>query len=136
MAIKSDVLRRIATAELDQLFPGLKQQARDEFATSVVRQWLTYDNNAGVLTRPLNHWLTLTQQGQRLVAGVETCPGSINAFIAPWKIPTDRVPEILHQLTLTQNAVFENEDGERLRLRVNPKERTLQIEPAPDESLD
>jgi hypothetical protein len=49
-------LRRIAEGELARLFGGLGAAVWDQLATSLVRQWLTNDGHAGLVTPTQQLW--------------------------------------------------------------------------------
>ena len=68
-------LRRIAEAELSKQFLGLSAAVRDQLATSLVRQWVTYDGHAGVVTPTQQVWLQLVAEGDRLEVRVSTAEG-------------------------------------------------------------
>jgi hypothetical protein len=55
MDIKPHVLGNIAHVELDRILSGQAADIHESLVTSIVRQWMTYEGEAGVSTgrRPL-----------------------------------------------------------------------------------
>lgn len=133
MAIKSPMLRHIAGAEIDKLFPGIGPDAREEYVTSVVRQWVTNGYKAGVFTAAVNYWLHVVQQDGKIDAGLEVCPSNVRQTLGPWKALERDLPGIVHQLTLAQSATFINADGVTVRVTADPVEHSFRFEEVPDE---
>lgn len=134
MAIKSPTLRYIAGCEIDKLFPGIGEERREEYVTAVVRQWLTNDRHAGLFTVAVNFWLSLVEQGTKVLVGLEVCPSNMRQVLGPWKVLEEDLPEIVHQLTLAQSATFVNADGVMIRVRAEPKEHAFGFEEVRDEA--
>lgn len=130
---RGDVLRRIAGHEIDKILPDLSPEVRGEYATAVVRQWVTCAGHAAILTEHANYWLALESMDGQYHVGAGESETSIGRFVDDWRIPDDQIPELLHRLTVAQSATCESEDGLRLRLRVVPHERTVAIEQVEDE---
>jgi hypothetical protein len=120
-----EFLRKIAQ---DEEFP---EGEREEYVTSLVRQWSTYDGNAMLLfdDQIMSLVLSRTPLGQLCVVPQPGIPGWIKIVREAWKINPEEFPEILEQLNLRQSAEATNADGIPLRLWVNPKERRAGVEP-------
>jgi hypothetical protein len=105
-----------------------------DLVTSLVRQWISYDLHAALFTAHDRFWFTLSKQphGITNVEVNHVAQPPLEGFIEDWDINPDLAPEIIHRLNVCQSAEFKNRYGERLRLRVDPKERSLQIEPVAD----
>lgn len=132
-AAKPNVLRRIAEQELEQCFCDLTPTKKDEFATSLVRQWTTNAGEAVLLTLEREFWFHLerradgnTEVGRKVQRGtfVEQMRGS--------RIVEEEIPALLDALSVRQTVQCYNGDGEVLRLRVNPAEKMCYIEIVPD----
>jgi hypothetical protein len=130
MTTRGEVLRKIAEHQVGQILPHLDGAGCGEYATAVVRQWVTCDGRAAILTERFNHWLAPEGGGERFTVSVDRTETSIGRFAADWHIPADQIPELLHRLSVAQSAEFQSEDGLVLRLRVVPHERAIAIEQA------
>jgi hypothetical protein len=128
------VLRKIAEHELETCFHNLSPTTRDELATSLVRQWTTYEGKA-VIPTPKNHfWFRvspLEEGGTKVVR--ETSEASFSDHMRRSRIPEADFPALLHDLTLCQSTRCYNSDGEMLQLRVDPAKKEFYIELVPDE---
>lgn len=133
MAIKPHILRAIAEAELEKIFPGQARAAREELVTSVVRQWTTYDGNAGVFLLSVHYYLTVQQRGGQVLAGTEVLPGTLKQHLAPWGVVERDLPGIVHDLSVAQNATFVNTDGLTVRVHSDPRDHTFRFEEVPDD---
>lgn len=133
MPIKPHILRAIAHAELEKVFPGQASAAREELVTSVVRQWTTYGGNAGVFTLHVHYYLTVEQIGTQVRAGTEVLPGLLKQHLAPWGVVDRDLPGIVHELSVTQSATFVNLDGLTVRVTSDPRDHTFRFEEVPDE---
>ena len=136
MAIKSSTLRHIAGCEIDKLLPGLGTDTREEYVTSVVRQWLTNDRHAGIFTAAVNYWLNLVEEGGRVLVGREVCPSNLLHTLGPWKVIEEDFPQIVHELTLAQSATFVNADGVTVMVRVDPKQHAFAFEEVKDDDAE
>ena len=89
-------LRKIAEGELAKQFLGLSAAVRDQFATSLVRQWLTNDGHAGVVTPTQQVWFRLVAEGDVLEVKVSTSEGGWGrALSRHWGVPAAEVPALL-----------------------------------------
>jgi hypothetical protein len=50
-----------------------------------------------------------------------------------WGVDEEEIPGLLHRLNLCQSVLCRNADGRTIRLRVEPKERTVRCEEAAEE---
>lgn len=126
------VLRHIAGCSIDKLFPGIGPESREEYVTSVVRQWLTNDRHAGVFTVAVNYWMNLVEESGRVLVGLEVCPSNMRQLLSPWRALERDLPEIVHQFTLAQSAAFVNADGVSVRVRADPVAHAFGFEEAGD----
>lgn len=133
MAVKSPVMRQIARSEIAKLFPGITADVLEGYVTSVVRQWVTNDLRAGVFTVAVNYWLHLVEDRGRVLCGLEVCPSNMRQLLGPWLALERDLPDIIHQLTLAQNATFVNAEGVTVRVTADPKAHAFRFEEVKDE---
>lgn len=109
----------------------IPEDEREDFATSLVRQWITYDGNATVFLGDQQVYLVLgkTPLGKPCIVPEPALPGWMSRLREDWKINPDDLPEIIDQLNRGQSAEVINGDGIPLRLWVNPKEKRKGVEP-------
>ena len=133
--IKRYPLRKIAESELAAQFGHLDDAIRNELATSLVRQWLTNDGHAGLVTPTCQCWFRLvTHEDGRLEVGVKKSEGRWGrALSQDWNVAEEEIPGLLHQLNLCQSVLCRNGAGQTIRLRIKPKERTVLCEEAEEE---
>jgi len=129
------LLRKIACDALDKVFQGdLSDETRAELATALVRQWITRNGHAALLTEQDQFWYQvspLPDGGANL--NRNHVPGSrVYNFMRDWQFEPDQVPDIIHNLNVRQTAEITNRRGERLRMWVIPEERTFRIERLPE----
>ena len=132
MAVKSPVMRHIARCEIAKLFPGIAPEVLEQYATSVVRQWVTNTLRAGVFTIAVNYWLHLVEQNESVLSGLEVCPSNMRQLLAPWHALERDLPDIAQQLTLAQSATFVNAEGVTVRVTADPKEHSFRFEEVND----
>jgi hypothetical protein len=123
--LAEDFLRRVAE---DEEIPA---DEREDFVTSLVRQWITYDGNATCLLGEQQVYLVLakTPLGQFCIVPEPGLPGWMKQLREDWKISPEDLPDIIGQLNLGQSAEATNTEGVPLRLWVNPRERSRGVEP-------
>jgi hypothetical protein len=136
VAINSRFMRHIAACEIEKLFPGVAPEAREEYVTSIVRQWVTNGLRAGVFSVAVNYWLHLVERDGQVHAGLEVCPSNMRQTLGPWQVVERDLPEIVHQLTLAQSATFVNADGVTVRVTADPKEHVFRFEEVKDEDFE
>jgi hypothetical protein len=75
-------------------------------ATSLVRQWLTNDGHAGLVTPTQQHWFQLVAEGDYLEVRVSTAEGDWGrALSRHWGVDEAEVPGLLHRLNLCQSVL-------------------------------
>lgn len=136
MTIDPRVLRAVARDQLARLLPQQSPAAREELATSVVRQWATGGGCAGVFTPEAHYWLRVVQVDGRVAAAAEELPGTLGRHLAGWRAVDHDVPRILLDLSVAQHARFASADGLTVRVRVDAKERTFHFDEVPPGDAD
>jgi hypothetical protein len=127
-------LRRIAEGELAKQFRGLSASVLDELATSLVRQWLTNDGHAGIVTPTQQVWFQVVAEGDHLEVGVSTAEGDWGRALSQhWRVDEAEVPALLHRLNLCQSAFCPTVGGRTIELRVEPRERAVRCRELPAE---
>lgn len=135
-AIRPQFMRHIAGVEVDKVFPGLKDSARDELITSVVRQWLTCNGCAGLFTTAVTYWLHLKLiRGApgKAAAGTEAHPSDMPKHLRTWGIKEKELPSVLHELSVKQSAIFESKSGLKVRVFAEPRDKVVRFEEAKDD---
>lgn len=132
MSIPSSVLRTIANAELDKIFPGQAREPREVLATSVVRQWTTYGGNAGIFTVPVHYYLTVSQLGGQIVTRTEVLPGTLGQNLATWGVVARDLPRVTWDLSVAQMALLVSDEGVTVRVTSDPRDHTFRFEEVPD----
>lgn len=126
-------LRRLAELILQKIAEdeAIPEADHHDLATSLVRQWITYDGNATLFVGERQIYLVLarTATGQFGIVSEQSLPGWMKCLAQDWKINPDEFPSILGQLNLGQSIEVINSEGVPLRLWVNPQERTKGVEP-------
>lgn len=128
----SRVLRQLAEEYLQQMPDPVEWPAneREDFLTSLIRQWITYDGNATFLFGDEQIYLSLarTPLGRLCIREEPVVQGWSQQLQEDWKINPEDLSDIMAQLSLGQSAEVTNSEGVALRLWVNPKERSRGIE--------
>jgi hypothetical protein len=131
--INSRELRRLAEALLDEIdeYDELPEAERADVATSLVRQWLTYEGHATLFLEDEQVYLDLgrTPLGKPCVVPELAGHGWVRQLARDWNVSADDLPEVLDQLNRGQSAEVVSADGVPLRLWVNPRERRRVVEP-------
>jgi hypothetical protein len=128
--LKHYPLRKVAEKVLAKHFGDLDAAVRDELATSLVRQWITNDGHAGFVTPTRQFWVNMVTNGDGVEVGFSPAEGNWGRVLTEdWHVAEEEVPGLLHQLNLCQSVVCRTGDGLTIRLRVEPKERTVRCEP-------
>jgi hypothetical protein len=131
---RQNALRNIAEAELDRRIGQLDPRMRQELATSLVRQWITSDGHAGLVTPLAHYWFRMIRtDAGGFEVGFDAQPPRFMDRLHDWKVPDGDIPELLHQLNLCQEVLCRSEAGRQLHLRMLAKERTLLVEPVAEE---
>jgi hypothetical protein len=122
-------LRKIAEHTLAKYLGDLDAGLRDELATSLVRQWVTNDGHAGFVTPTHKFWFQMVLKGEGVEVGFNPVEGKWAHYLSErWHVDEGEIPGLLHQLNLCQSVLCRNADGHRIRLRVEPKERTVRCQ--------
>jgi len=136
MPIRPHVLRTIAHAELEKIFPGQARDVREELVTSLVRQWTTYEGRAGLFTVPVHYWLSVVEVEGSVHAGTEVLPGTLKQHLGSWGILDRDLPHVVHELSVAQSATFINGEGLTVRVQADPRDHTFRFEEVSDEEED
>ena len=128
----SRVLRQLAEDFL-QSIPGDREMLENEgedLATSLVRQWITYDGNATLFLGDRQFYFVLgrTPLGNFRITPVAAGPGWTKQLMGDWKVSPDNLAEAFDQLNRGQSAEVINGDGVPLRIWVDPKKRSRGVE--------
>jgi hypothetical protein len=133
MKVDSRALRQLAEQLLDEIAgdEDVPDDEREDFVTSLVRQWVTYDGCASVFFDEEQFYLVLRQPplGKPCVMAEPAPPGWLSELTREWKLSPDDLPDVLDQLNRGQSAEVVNSEGLPLRLWVNPRERSRGVEP-------
>ena len=125
-------LRQLAEELLEEIAEGepIPEADRADLATSLVRQWITYDGKATLFIGEGQFCFVLaeTPLGTYRVIPEQLPPGWISRFIQDWKINREDLPQLFGQLNLGQSVETINRDGIPIRLWVNPKQRGMGVE--------
>ena len=132
MSIQPHVLRAIAIAEIEKIFPGQAREPREELVTSVVRQWTAYDGNAGVFTIAIHYYLTVRHRDGQVLAGTEVLPGTLKQHLATWGVVERDLPRVAWDLSVAQMALLVNNEGITVRVTSDPRDHTFRFEELPD----
>jgi hypothetical protein len=137
--INSRELRRLAETLLDEIDEEgeLPEDERADVATSLVRQWLTYEGHAALFLDEEQVYLVLgrTPLGRPCVVPELAGHGWVRQLARDWKVHPDDLPDVLGQLNRGQSAEVVSADGVPLRLWVNPREKRRGVEPLVREGL-
>jgi hypothetical protein len=127
--IKQLPLRKIAENVLAKYLGSLDTAVKDVLATSLVRQWITNDGHAGFVTPTRQFWFQLVPKGDGFEVGFSPAEGDWGRRLpADWAVDKEEIPALLHRLNLCQSVLCRNAEGRTIRLRVEPKERTVRCE--------
>jgi hypothetical protein len=133
IAADSRALRHLAEELLEEIAEaeGIPEGEWEDLATSLVRQWVSYDGNATLFLGGRQVYLVLGQTplGKPRVVPLAAPEGWLKELSREWKVRPDDLPEALDHLNRGQSAEVVNADGVPLRLWVNPKEKTRGVEP-------
>ena len=116
---KGDILRKIAEKELDASFRELDRVTRDEYATSLVRQWVTNGGVAVIPTADHDLWFRVTplEDGKtQVVRKIEK--GNFSEHLRRSRVIENQIPRLLHGLrraTATSGRTGESDVPHRIR---------------------
>jgi hypothetical protein len=133
IAADSRALRHLAEELLEEIAEaeGISEAEWEDLATSLVRQWVSYDGNATLFLGGRQVYLVLGQTplGKPCVVPLAAPEGWLKQLSREWKVRPDDLPEVLDQLNRGQSAEVVNAEGVPLRLWVNPREKSRGVEP-------
>jgi hypothetical protein len=133
IAADSRALRHLAEELLEEIAEdeGIPEEEWGDLATSLVRQWVSYDGNATLFLGGSQVYLVLGQTplGKPCVVSLPAPKGWLKQLSREWKVRLDDLPEVLDHLNRGQSAEVVNADGVPLRLWVNPREKSRGVEP-------
>jgi hypothetical protein len=125
-------LRKIAEDQLARHLGDIEGAVRDELATSLVRQWIANEGHAGIVTPTHQFWFRAVAKSDGFQVGCSKEEGNWGLVLSrDWKVDEGDVPGLLHRLNLCQVAECVTVAGGTLRLRVEPKGRTVRCEDRP-----
>lgn len=129
----SRALRQLAK-ELVQVLAEegeVEEDQQADLATSLVRQWITYDGNATLFLGEQQVYIVLgkTPLGKPHPIPDAAPPGWLKRISGDWKIDPHDLPDIIEQLNRGQSAEVANGEDIPLQLWVNPRERSKGVEP-------
>jgi hypothetical protein len=128
----SRALRQLAedlVQRIGEEYP-LPVDERRDLATSLVRQWITYDGHATLFVGGQQVYLILgkTPLGRpRIVPETELLDWE-NQLTQRWHIASQELPRVFAQLNRGQSAEVINAEGVPLRLWVDPREKGRGVE--------
>src|SRR5258707_3947008 len=109
------VLRHLAEDLLHSLAEQdvISEDQLAELATSLVRQWITYDSNATLFLgeQQLYFVLDKTPLGEPCILPAPALPGWTNLLLRDWKIQPEDLPEVFEQLNRGQSAEVTNAEA-------------------------
>jgi hypothetical protein len=127
--LKRFPLRKIAENVLVRHLGDLDDAVREELATSLVRQWITNDGHAGFVTPTRQFWIRMVTKGDGVEVGFSPAEGNWGRILTEdWHVAEEKVPGLLHRLNLCQSVLCRNAEGRTIRLRIEPRERTVRCE--------
>jgi hypothetical protein len=127
--VKHYPLRKLAETELAMCFSGLDDALLNDLATSLVRQWLTNDGHAGLVTSTHQCWFRLVTTGDSLEVVVSQAEGGLGRILSrDWHVDDEEIPGLLHRLNLCQSVLYRTAVGPTIRLWVEPKVRAVRCE--------
>jgi len=130
--IDSGLLRDLAEDFLDKVAgeDEIPASVRSDLVTSLVRQWATYDGHAALFAGERLIFLSLgyTPLGRPRIVPKPAAINWLIGVIRGRKIDPEHLPDIVEQLNRGQSAEVTSEDGDHLRLWVNPKAESCGVE--------
>jgi len=130
--LKSQAFRRIAKQTIQEIAEGATLPIdQNELATSLVRQWITYDGHAMLLIGDEQFQINLTPKPEGGYCVGKFARPNKWAKLLPqdWKIESDNLSEIFDQLNRGQSVEVTNSEGLPLRIWANPQEGGMGVEP-------
>ncbi len=130
---RQNALRNIAEHDLEARFGDLNPAVKQEWAISLVRQWITDDGYAGLVTMTNCCWFRMIRNPEgTFEVGMERKPARFVAELLSLGVKEADLPALLHQVCILQSAVFETADGRTMQVRILPRLKRVRIEPIAD----
>ncbi len=128
--VKRYPLRKIAENELTRCFDDLDSAVTNDLAISLVRQWLTNDGYAGLVTPTHECWFHMVPKEVSSVdVGLRKKKQNWSRHLTRrWQVDEEEIPELLHRLNLCQSVLCRTTDGRTIRLWMEPKEEIVRCE--------
>jgi hypothetical protein len=117
----------VARTELTRLFNDLAPATREQLETSLMRQWLTYEGKAGLITQVQNAWFELTKRGDGFEVARSLCDSRVASMLRQHGADAGEFPELFHRVNLSQSAEFVGSGGKTYRLSIDPRERRVTV---------
>jgi hypothetical protein len=137
--LRSKQTRRIAENLVNQFLSSNHSESDStDLTNSLVRQFQTYDGHAGLFTIKSSFWYQRYDASPDSVGEVRVdmteSPGCIvDVFRRDWSLESDLDERLINDLNLKQSAECVNCRGQRLRMWVDPRKRTVGIEEIKDD---
>lgn len=129
----SRALRELAERVVSRLPEQfLARVENEDLVTSLVRQWLTHEGNAILVSRQeVRRYLLVTDGNGHAGTREESEPAGnwYRWLMRDWDFDADQLDDIFAQVNVGQGARFANRKGVLLRLWVDPKKGSRGIEP-------
>jgi hypothetical protein len=133
---RSRILRDMAEQITAQMPDELLSSPRPDLATSLVRQWQTYDGHASLIYGPPGQRYQHYFRPEFAADGAPLRFGQLHSPIddwfrgctEDWDFGEEELPRAIRHLNLGQSALVDSRTGAFLRLSINPKDRTRRIE--------
>lgn len=128
---RSRLLRQLAEHLMAQVPEALVTSTRADLSTSLVRQWLTYDNHATLIFGAEQHYFRPgAATGTVLPFDLERVAVDtwFRQCMEDWDFGEEELSRAIRHLNLGQCAQLENQRGQFLRLWVNPQTRSKGVE--------
>jgi hypothetical protein len=128
---RSRLLRRLAEEIVAQIPDEVLTSARPDLATSLARQWLTYDGHATLIVGEEQHYYqpAIGPAGELRFNHHPVPIGTwFRGCMEDWEFGEEELGRAVRQLNIGQAAGIENRRGAFLRLWVNPRERSRGVE--------
>jgi len=131
---KQGFFRKIAENELDRRLGNLEPALKQELSISLIRQWITNDGHAGLVTPSRHFWFHMVRKEDGGAdVGFEAHPGRFAKTLLQWGVAEDQVPGLMHQLNLCQSVRHGTGDGRTLQLRMDAAKKMLSVQEAEED---
>jgi hypothetical protein len=135
--VEHSPLRRLAEYELKKCFADLEDTVRKDLAISLIRQWITNEGHAGIITPMDNCWFRLMRKGDRHDVGLTHEDGTWGDVLSnEWGLDEIEVLALLHRLNLCQSALHRFKDGRTICITIDAREQSVQCHIVKDPDRD